>query len=504
VLIRDSIIYIASRGVPGLVGFATAILLTWLLPTDEYGIYGLGMAAVMLGNSLLFEWLGHGVARWYPGQGPDGHLMPTVLVLFAGTCFASALLLAGITALGLLGGHVTLAWILLYGSWAYGWYELAGRVQVCRFRPVGYLAMSLARSALIFAGTLLLAFLTKSGEAVLLVAFTAMLVAGCVARITADVSMRDGFDPALARSLAVYGAPILVTMVFSGLMTSVNPVLIGALSTKQAVAGFTISFTLVQATLLVIAYGIGSATWPFAVRAVDSGDPMVARAQLSRNFALLLGLVLPAGVGLGLLAPSFARVLINPAYYEAVVHTTPWLSVCAVLMVVRSLYVDSAFQLGRRTSLLAQVTALGALVNVTLAVALIPRWGELGAAIAMTCAAAVSLVYSSLLAARTYPMPIPLRATLAIVLATCCMAAAIMAAPASAGPAGLLLEVGLGAFVYAGALALLERLGLLPETAFLASLRHLRSGTRRPAEHLSRARDLPAAGTPSLGRGDVQ
>ena len=502
-LIRDSAIYIASRGLPGLVGFATAVLLTWLLPPEEYGIYGLGMAAVMLGNSLLFEWLGHGVARWYQAHDADLRFMSTILVLFAGTCVASMLLLAGITALGLLGDHVTLAWILLYGSWAYGWYELAGRVQICRFRPLGYLVMSLARSGLILVGTLLLAWLTRSGDAVLLVAFTAMLAAGCIARIAAGISVQDGFDPALTRSLVAYGAPILLTMAFSGLMTSVNPLLIGTLSSKEAVAGFTISFTLVQTTLLVIAYGIGSATWPFAVRAVDSGDPMVARAQLSRNFALLLGLVLPGGVGLALLAPGFARVLINPAYYDAVARMTPWLSACAVLMAVRSLYVDSAFQLGRRTSLLAQVTALGALVNVTLAVVLIPRWGGLGAAIAMTCASVTSLIHSSILANRAYPLPVPLRTTAAIILATCCMAAAVMAAPSRTGLAGLLLEVGLGAFVYAGALVLLERLGLLPELELAAFLQRLRSMTGRKVEDLSPARDLASRGAAPLGRGEV-
>jgi O-antigen/teichoic acid export membrane protein len=486
-----------------LVGFATAVLLTWLLTPEQYGVYGLGMAGVMLGNALLFEWLGHGVARWYPSHGRDARFMTTVLALFASTCVASVLLLAGATALGLLRDHVALAWIVLFGSCACGWYELAGRVQVCRFRPVGYLMMSLVRCALILSGTVLLAYLTGSGEAVLLATFAAMLAAGCMARITADASVREGADPPLARSLIAYGAPIFITLAFGGLMTSANPVLLGVLSTKAAVAGFTISYTLVQSTLLVIAYGVGAATWPFIVRAADSGDPTAARAQLSRTFALLFGLVLPGGVGLGLLAPSLAGILISPVYHDAVTEVTPWLSACAVMMSMRSLYVDTAFQLGRRTPLLAQVTALGALVNLTLAVLLIPRLGALGAAISMTCAFAISLVHASVLAVRAYPLPLPFREASAIVLATCCMAAALIAVPSPPGIVGLLLEILLGIVTYAGALGLMELVGLLPATGLLAGLRPLRATADREVRDRSVASRMPPEGAPQLGRGEV-
>ncbi|MBW8271288.1 oligosaccharide flippase family protein [Caldovatus aquaticus] len=491
-LLRDGAIYIASRSVPGALSFATAVLLTWLLPADAYGLYGLGMAAVVLGNAILFEWLCHGVLRWYQSHHEEPRFLPTVLALFAASCLLSALLLAAASLAGLTGEHARLAWLLLFGTWAYGWFEFAARVQICRFRPLRYLAMNLARSGLILAGTGLLAHLTGSGEAVLLVAFTAMLAAGLPLLAGEARRARPAFDGALARSLLAYGAPMLLTMLFSGLMASVSPILIGVLATKEAVGGFTISYTLVQATLMVLAQGINSASWPLAVRAVDGGDAAAARTQLGRNFAFLLGIVLPAGVGLALLAPGIARLLVSPAYHDAVVRITPWLSVCAVLMALRSAYVDFAFQFGRRTGLLARVTAVGALLHLGLGVLLIPRWGALGAAVAMTCAFAVSLAHASLLAPRAYPLPVPLRETAGIVLATALMAVPVTAALALPGPLGLAVQVAGGVATYGAALLALERLGLMPVLRPLVA-RLLAAGGRR-APRLGPARPSPLGG----------
>lgn len=459
-LIRDGAIYILSRVVPGVVGFATAMLLTWLLPARDYGLYGLGMAVIMLGNFAVFEWLSHGLARWYESHHQDPAFMPTVLALFGGSCLASFLLVAAICASGLIGEYTTEAWLFLYGIWAHGWFEFTSRIQICGFRPMRYLLMNLARNGLILAGAALVAVLTRSGEAVLLVSFTAMLVAGSLFLADGSIRLRRRLDAALARTLLAYGGPIFLSMVFSALMTSVNPVMIGVLSSQEAVGHYTIAFTLVQSTLGMIAQGINVAIWPFAVRAVESGDMAAARTQLSHNFTFLFGLVLPAGTGLALLAPGIARLFISPTYHEAIVQMTPWLSACAVLMALRASYVDAAFQLGKRTGLLARVTGLGALINLGLGALLIPRWSYLGAAIAMTCAFAFSMVHASVLAKRFYPMPLPLREAASITLATGIMGVVVAMALAVPGPLGLLLQVVSGAATYFAALLLLDRLGL--------------------------------------------
>lgn len=457
-LARDGAIYVVSRALPGLLGLATTVALSWLLPPDDYGLYGVGIAAMALGNALLFEWLGQGLARWYQSHQEDPRFLATVIALFAACCLG-ALLLALAAHLALPATHAALLWVLLGGVCAQGWFELMVRIHICRFRPARYLAMSLLRGTLALAATAAIAWAGGSGVTVLAAAAAATLAAGLLLPAR-SAELRA--DAALARTLVVYGAPFCLTMVFAALTTTINPVLIGVLASREAVGGFTLSFTLVQVTLLVIAYGINAAVWPFAVRAADSGDPAAMRRQLGRAFVFLLGVLLPAAVGLAVLAPALARLAINPDYHEAIAQTTPWLCACAVMMALRIGYLDLSFQLVQRTGLLVWVTGGAAAINLALGVLLIPSFGALGAAVAMTVAVAVSLSHAALLAARHCPPELPLREAATIALAAALMGGLLAALPALPGVPGLALTVLAGGAAYLAALVALEQLGLAP------------------------------------------
>ncbi|MFM2148774.1 MAG: hypothetical protein RLZZ187_1080 [Pseudomonadota bacterium] len=457
-LARDGAIYVASRALPGLLGLATTVALSWLLPPDDYGLYGVGIAAMALGNALLFEWLGQGLARWYQSHQEDPRFLATVIALFAACCLG-ALLLALAARLALPATHAALLWVLLGGICAQGWFELMVRIHICRFRPKRFLAMSLLRGALALVATVAIAWAGGSGVAVLAAAAAATLAAGLLLPAR-PAELRA--DAALARALVVYGAPFCLTMVFAALTTTINPVLIGVLASREAVGGFTLSFTLVQATLLVIAYGINAAVWPFAVRTADSGDPAAIRRQLGRAFVFLLGVLLPAAVGLAVLAPALARLAINPDYHEAIAQTTPWLCACAVMMALRIGYLDLTFQLVQRTGLLVWVTGGAAALNLALGVLLIPPFGALGAAVAMTVAVAVSVGHAALLAARHCPPELPLREAAAIALAAALMGGLLAALPELPGASGLALTVLVGGAAYLAALVALEQIGLAP------------------------------------------
>jgi O-antigen/teichoic acid export membrane protein len=463
-LLRDGAVYIVARIVPSTLGFVTATLLTWILPPDAYGLYGLGMAAVLLGSNALFDWLSLSLMRWYQTHGQDTVFLSTVLSIFGAICLGSAALLAVATAVGLTGGHAREAWLFLAGTWAYAWFEFASRFQIGNFRPWRYLAMNVARNIGILAGSFAAASLTHAAEPVLAISFLAMAVGGCFFAADGPLRWRPVFDWPLARSLVAFGAPMGLTMILFGLTTSINRVMLGALSTDAAVGAFTIAFTLVQNSIGVIAVGIGAASYSAAVRAVESGDAAAAQVQLCRNYSVLLALLLPSGIGLALLAPRIATLLISPAYHEAIVLATPWLAATAILMGLRANYVDTAFQLGKRPGLLAQVMGVSATVNVVLGFALIPRFSYLGACAAMCLAFTVAFVHASLLARRAYPLPFPRSETARIALATAAMVAVLIATRSWPGLTGLASGIVLASGVYAAAAVTLNILGLRDST----------------------------------------
>ena len=451
-MLRDGFIYILAKVLASALGFATTIGLTWILSPESYGFYGFGLAAAGLGSNALFDWHALGFMRWYQSRGQEPGFMATALAMFAAVCATSAAALGLAMGAGLLKGHEIEALVLLPGTWAYAWFEFAARVQVANFRPLRYLGMNLARNGMILGFGLLVAYVSGSAIAVLAAAFLAMAIAGCLWLPGGAIRARGNFDPALARVMLIYGAPICATMICSGLMLSVNRLMLAAMADMRAVAWLTASSTLVQASIGVVGAGIGSATYSLAVRAVESGDPVAADRQLRQNIVCLTAILLPAAVGLSLIAPRLATVLLKPEYREAVTLTTPWLAAGAAILGLRAHYVDHAFHLGNRTWLLSRVMIASALLNVLLNALLIPSHGYAGAAMAMTAAAATSLVYAIHLSGRAWLLPVPTRDLSRIGGATMAMAAVLWRLPAWPGAAGLAGAAAMGLLVYLAAL----------------------------------------------------
>ena len=454
--LRDGAAYIASKVVSGALGLATATLLTWLLAPESYGIYGLGLAVIAIGNNVLFDWMSASFQRWYQGHGDDPAFMVTLLLMFGGACATSAVLLAVVTLLDVLGPYQRHAWLFLGGTWAYGWFEFTSRIQIGRFMPARYFWMCFARNTLIFASSAAVGHFTGSAEMVLGVTFAAMFIAGSLYLGDGSIQLRGRFDKALARSFIVYAMPVGVAMILYGLSNSINRIMLGAFLTVDAVAHYTIASTLVQNSLGLISTGLGMAGIATVIRAVDSGDRAMARFLLTRNYIFLAGLLFPASVGLIMVSHELCTMLISPQFRDPVEQVIPWLALYSVLIGLRAQYIDASFQLGKQTGLAVQVTALSAVVNLGLNLLLIPRWGLVGSAAALNIACAASVVRGIFLAKRCYALPIPAYETVQLAIATGFMAFVILVVRPLPGIGGLIAEVVSGVSAYAAAMAILD------------------------------------------------
>ncbi len=101
-LIRNSAIYMVAKLLPGLFGLATTAALTRLLDPHEYGLYGLALVTMMLGSSILFDWLGLSFLRFYQSRRDDPNLVSTFICMFVVLVTVSA---AGL-GVALIGGVV--------------------------------------------------------------------------------------------------------------------------------------------------------------------------------------------------------------------------------------------------------------------------------------------------------------------------------------------------------------------------------------------------------------
>src|SRR5690606_3730158 len=121
---------------------------------------------------------------------------------------------------------------------------------------------------------------------------------------------------------------------------------------------------------------------PLAVRRMELEGMSAASVQLRENGGLLLAVGLPAAVGLSMLAPQIAGVVVGHEFADVAGALMPWIAVGVFLHGMKAYYVDHAFMLAKRVRGQVIAAGCGALVNVVANLVLIPRFGLHGAAYA--------------------------------------------------------------------------------------------------------------------------
>jgi O-antigen/teichoic acid export membrane protein len=441
-------LYLVARLLPGILAVATTSILTRLLTPEAYGIYGLTLIIMSFGSTIAFEWLGLSFMRFYEGRQNDARTIPTFVMLYYGMVGLTALLLPmAIVSTLVATDDITLFAVGFCMAWSFAFFELLARFEVASFRPGRYLMMNLGRALLLMVFTLGAAWLTHKalytaiGNALGLIAAIALVGRRRLA------FHRNLFDPSLARQIIRFGLPFALSMLLAGLFTSGVRSLVAILTSTQELGLYTAAYSLSQNVLMVIASAIGSATYPLAVRAVERGDKVALKAQLEENFALLLGTLMPAALGMALTSRDLAIQLVGAPFRSGVVELMPWMALTVALGSTRGTYLDHAFQLGKKSTKQVIVSAGAAVLALAGTLILVPWMGAVGAPVATSIAMLISCIHAHILGKTAQPMPLPPRVLLQVGSASAVMAVAVLAIP-SGLPYSLYAKIAAGAASY--------------------------------------------------------
>ena len=450
-LIRNSFLYMLARLLPGVFGMATTAVLTRLLDVASYSVYGLVLVIMTFVSTMGFDWLGVSFLRFYGAAREDGRTVATFVYIFVALSLLSAFLTMMAWLFGAFAGAETPIYLLgMALAWSYSWFELAARLETAGLRPFRYLAMNLGRAGLIFVGAITAAWLTHSPLWTAAGTGMGMLGGALIGNMRSENLAPRYFDPVLARRVLAFGIPLAASLTLSGLISTGTRALVQVLGSPEGLGLYTAAFLLTQNTLMVIGGGIASAAYPLAVRAVESGDAERARLQLIANGSLLLAVMAPACLGMALTADSVAHTLVGHKFTAMVAQLTPWMAAGAFFGTIRAHFLDHAFQLGRRPGLQVWVTSVAALVAIGLCFVLIPRFGPVGAAMAVTVAMGVSCVHALISSRLAYRVPLPLSTTIRVLAACVFMGILVRLVPGSSLPA-FIIQVVVGVLAYVSA-----------------------------------------------------
>jgi O-antigen/teichoic acid export membrane protein len=448
-LIKYSLLQLVGKFVPGAIGFVLVALLTRLLSPHEFGVFGLTTALVQLIVLAAFAWIGLAVMRLATGHADDPRFRASALAVF-GTATA---VIAGAGALfcfaPFASGYAAIVGTAVFGGIVFALFDFRGAFYAAACDFVTPMALGIGRAVVASLAAIAVAYYGWGG---LGVSLASSLAALCLIVFACRPFLRPAaVDAENVRRIYAFGFPLAGGLSLIAVSSWSDRFVLDAYSGSAVVGLYAAATAIVQNTLQLAANAIGSTALPLAVLAHENDGPEGGDRQLGRNLVTLLGVLLPAAIGLCVLAPNVAQVLVGPEYRDALVALTPLLVGAALLSGIRGNCVDHCFHLTGTTWHLFALAALMAIINLMLLALLVPPYGHIGAGIAALVTAAAGLCYGVVAARRIYRTHIPFREIGKVIGAAAVMAAVLAPLARFRGIDALALQLtaGLGAYLAA-------------------------------------------------------
>lgn len=317
-----------------------------------------------------------------------------------------------------------------------------------------------ASSALGFAVALFaVSRLADDAEAVLYGFAVAQAVSALAMWWRLGVSLRMRPRRATIAAALRYGLPLLVAGCLAWLAQNGIRLVVEKLAGAEALGLVAVGWGLGQRLAATLAMLVIAASFPLAVKEIHGGSRSEAFRQIALGGSLLTGLIVPASIGLSLLAEPFANRFVAVEFRAATIAILPLAAACGAVRNIRMHIADPIFLLIERPSLNTVINMIDVATLFLGCTAGLLVHGLVGAVEGALIGTVISTVSGFAIAHRLAGFAFPYRHGLRIAAASAAMAAVLLAVPwRRAGLPALermLIEVIVGAAAYLAAIAAL-------------------------------------------------
>lgn len=294
----------------------------------------------------------------------------------------------------------TLARIAVFGLWIYTMYDFCLTLFRLDERAKAYLVVTVSNVLVTIPLTVYLVVFQKEGAQGLLlgqyVSGGAFLLALLVVQ-SRRIFARP--DPALLKRMLRFGFPTMPAELSLYSLNFIDRLMLVRLASLADAGLYSLSVKFAQG-VTVLVKGFQLAWPPLAYSIREDDEAARTYAAVVTWFVAGCSLVVSA---LWLFAPWIVRLLAAPRFfasYEAV-------GLVSLGMMLFALYLVLVVVLGRtgRTEFSFPATIAGTAANVGLNLFLIPRFGIVGAGVALVCSYAITLVIMFVVTQRLFPVP---------------------------------------------------------------------------------------------------
>lgn len=449
-LLRHSSIYLFAKLIPGLMAFAALSIYSHLLEPEEYGIYTLIITGTTLLHNTLYQWLASGTLRFWNNQKySKSSFISTIGITYAKISFLVLLFI--IPVIIIYADQKESSWIInsyLFLQ-ALALFTITQNLFMAKLNPLQYAFMTISYSLLALS---LATFFVYHGYGVsgIMLGVTLGLFIPSIYfyKKTWRKFDRKAINKPLLRKLIIYGLPLASSYLLEEITKLTDRFMVAYLLNKSEAGYYGLASELTGSSIFMIMTAINMAAYPVIIKLLDTDGKDAAIRQFRFYVIALIGVSLPAVIGLNLVGPDIIYLIISEKYQHSVVLLLPWVSGAMFMLGLQAFYFDLAFQLGQKVSYIVKISIVISILNISLNYLIIPLLGVKGAAIAtiisFSCSSIASLYYGK----KVFPLPIPYIEFLKIIISSLVMGFSLWCLKDFRGWAWLALQLTTGIVSY--------------------------------------------------------
>lgn len=401
--------YFVANFTPRIMMFLLLLVMTRIMPMDEYGRLVLVIATGELFDMSLGGWVRLYALRSESGAGT---LRPResgrIIVL---TVIVTSLSLVGSVGISLIHSQRVLSFAVgaVVYILAFAPLRLALTFLQIRRMHLAYAAIEMLRSGgtlvAVVAATLVIgphfvnASIALAGATLFAAVIGLTLALRGVARPAPN---RTGYVAAL-----VFGLPIMAAVGMNYSIGLIDRYVVDIMIGPHAVAILAAAYSFARQPIELFLGPLNNYAFPHLVQTYEHEGPgATGRAQAG----LLITSTTIGGaitIGLTLLATPLLTIFLPPDYRSEGAAMVPWLAVGGYFLIAKVFIFDNVFHLSKKTWKLPLAMLGPGLIGFALCVVLVPRLGVIGAAVSYAVAGVLFCLASALVAGRTVHTPIP-------------------------------------------------------------------------------------------------
>ena len=265
--------------------------------------------------------------------------------------------------------------------------------------------------------------------------------------------------PAILGAALAFGMPLVIAGGLGWVGQNGIRLVVEHVAGLEAMGLLAVGWGLGQRLAATLAMVVIAASFPLAVKSLHEGTREEAYRHLSDGGLLLIGLIVPASIGLSLLAEPLTTTFIAAPFRAATIAILPYAAAAGAVRNIRMHIADPVFLLIERPRINTLINVIDVAAVLTGCVLGLQGFGLVGAVAGCLIGATLGTLAGFALARFLGGFGIPLGDCGRILVASAIMTVVLVAMPwgrvVAVAWTRLVIETILGTTVYAGAIALL-------------------------------------------------